>query len=290
VELRQAGKRWLCVAHDPERRKHRESRRRAATTRPPVTAAVWPLPDDQMPATQEQCRIVGSWAQRELVRGGIDARTAHELAALVRATLKAIEDSRGAEDVAALKTLLEELDDKKKGPGVQAMRARGHAALARSRMQEKPITEESTNADKAEAKVPVAAQGREGEAAPHRDVPGLRDPQPSARAARHAGAPDATLRAHDAQSAEQLEAGPPDGAGRAAEVVTAPAVVTLQAFGQEHVAFVPPEPPPAPVAPTNNPNSAFRSDGSPKSNAELMRDAVDPNRFIYKGLPGRETS
>jgi hypothetical protein len=42
-------------------------------------------------------------------------------------------------------------------------------------------------------------------------------------------------------------------------VVTAPAVVTLQAFGQEHV-------------------------------AELMRDAVDPNRFIYKGLPGRETS
>src|SRR5205823_12142413 len=36
---------------------------------------------------------------------------------------------------------------------------------------------------------------------------------------------------------------------------------------------------PAPAQPPNDPNSAFRPDGSPKSADELLRDARDPNRF-----------
>ena len=135
VELRQVGTRWFCVAHDPKRKASRESRRRAAVTPVPVTPE-WPLPHDKMPVTAEECRIVGSWAMRELAFGRMEKGTAHEISSLVRATLKAIQDDAGATDAQAFRAFLEEMQaigtgESKLGP--VALKELGRELLRRKR-------------------------------------------------------------------------------------------------------------------------------------------------------------
>ncbi len=123
--MRELGRRSAAV---------RQAKRAEALARAAAVEASWPLPDQRMPETAEECRQIGAWAQRELAFGRMDPRVAHELASLVRATLKAIGEGQSAETAAELRALLDEMNPtKRKGPSLAEMRQRGREALARKR-------------------------------------------------------------------------------------------------------------------------------------------------------------
>lgn len=122
--------------------------RRAKKTAAQVAPWRWPLRDatgdPRAIASPQDCESLTSSAAQALATGAIDWHKAHEISVLASTWLRAHDAGRAAEDVAAVKALLEELrDNKRGGPGAQVMRAKAREALARQRAQQTPPTEET---------------------------------------------------------------------------------------------------------------------------------------------------
>src|SRR3989442_140228 len=94
----------------------------------------WPLVDEQGAeraiASPEDCEIVSDWVTRLVGTGRMSATDGKVVTIGVQAWLKAHEQGVEAEARFELKALLEQLNPKRKGPGVLAMRQMGRQALA----------------------------------------------------------------------------------------------------------------------------------------------------------------
>jgi hypothetical protein len=96
----------------------------------------WPLGDRDV-ASEQDCEIVSAWVSRLVGTGRMGATEGKVVTVAVHAWLKAHEQGAAAADVQALKAMLEELNDRKKGgPGAMAMRAKSHEALSRKQKRE----------------------------------------------------------------------------------------------------------------------------------------------------------
>ena len=107
----------FCIWHDPSqagRRRAASARKRGAKAghRKKLEGRIKTLPDETSPSdpgTEAEIASYLSWTTGEVRRGGLDARTGDTIGKLLNAQLRALKESKTADEIAELRAQLAEI-------------------------------------------------------------------------------------------------------------------------------------------------------------------------------------